>query len=202
MQPETRAPSVPLRLSWCPCLISASAFLGSTPTRLLSPSIPSTLPMTVTSAVCPVEYKTVLHLSVASHTEDHSLFLEPLASRTLGSPGFPAASLGLLSQALLMAPEVLSLLTYWILTSTWWNSAGLGSQVSSYLYIPAFGLNTAFMLMTPSLFPRVLTHSRNARLEYATTSISPWMPRILKFIVQNTTPDLRSPNLLPLQWSL
>lgn len=135
MQPETRAPSVPLRLSWCPCLISPSAFLGSTPARLPSPSIPSTLPVTVTSAVCPVEEKTVLHLSAASHTEDHALFLEPLASRTLGSPGFPAASLGLPSQAFLMAPEVLALLTYWILTSTWWNSAGLGSQVSLYVYI-------------------------------------------------------------------
>lgn len=153
MQPETRAPSVPLRLSWCPCLTSPSAFLGSTPARLLSPSILSTLPMTVTSAVCPVEEKTVLHLSAASHTEDHSLFLEPLASRTLGSPGFPAASLSLLSQAFLRAPEVLSLLTYWILTSTWWNSAGLSSQVSWYLYVPAFGLNTAFMRVIPSFFP-------------------------------------------------
>lgn len=78
---------------------------------------------------------------------------------------------------------------YWILTSSWWTSVRLGSQISSLVtYVPAIGVKYCLHADGCKLISPVLTHSQNTRFEYATASTFPWMPPKLKFLSVTTPP--------------
>lgn len=159
MQDETRALSVPLRLSgaWPQLSLGLSRqhpIQASVPFLLLFPWRSPVLFALYSSVVCPPSQCS--RLPTTSHTQDHSLFLMPLASRMLDSPG---------SFFFLLSPWVCFLrLSWWPLifypcwcTDFWPLRDGIlqegpGCQVFSYLDIPSFSLNTAFLLMISSLF--------------------------------------------------
>lgn len=161
MQHETRTLSVPLRLSGA--LASALSWPLSTASHPGFCPLPSALPMTITSALCPVLCGLfsipVFSSPTTSHTQDRSLFLMPLASRMLDSPGRFVSFYFLLS-----AWVCFLRLSWWPLSSypcwctDFWPlrdgilQEGPGCQVFSYLCIPSFSLNTAFLLMISSLF--------------------------------------------------
>lgn len=134
MQPETKTASVHFKVSLCWYLISPSACL-----RTPSQAPVSTSPFCSShddhqwSLTCPVQGQ----FSILSSTSYFTLLtLSP-------APGFQDTRFSWCSCCLPESSFLASLdgswifiLTdlHWIFTSTWWNSAGLGSQISSYQY--------------------------------------------------------------------
>ena len=172
---------------WCPGLISLLASLDSILSRLLSPSFCSSHDDHQCSLPCTPVWS-VLHPSVVI-----SQHLTPRTIPSFSCPWLLGCWILLVFVCLFVC---LFLLSPWVcfLRLSWWPLSfypcwctdfwpvrdgilqkGPGCQVSSYLCVPSFSLNTAFLLMISFISP-VLTHSQNARLTYATSSTTPWMP--------------------------
>lgn len=150
MQPETKKSINSFLRSLCALASSLLLALWEHPTWVPVPTRPfhCTLEGHQWSLPCQIQCQSLS--SAALHIVHHSLFLKLLASRTPDSPGLPVASLDPLPQALLMAPEFLSLLTSteFCLYMMEFCRAWLSDLFSSYPH-PCLWYNTAFMLMIP-----------------------------------------------------
>lgn len=162
MQQSTVSPCEAL---WCPGLTSLLASLDSIPSRLLSPSFCSPHDGHQCSLPCTPMWS-VLHPSVLI-SQQH------LTLRTI--PSFSCPWLLGCWILLVFCLFFFFFLSPWVcfLRLSWWPlnfypcwhtdfwplhdgilREGPGCQVSFYLCIPSFSLNTAFLLMISSLFPQ------------------------------------------------
>ena len=169
---------------WCPGLISLLASLDSIPSRLLSPSFCSSHDDHQCSLPC-TPVGSVLHPSVLI-SQQH------LTPRTI--PSFSCSWLlrcwillvffvfcfyCLLGSAFLGSldgPWVFIPAGVLIFGPTWWTSPGRAWLSGLFLPMCSFLQSQHYLLVDDLVYSPILTHSQNARLTYATSSTTPWMP--------------------------